>query len=288
VGKRRQLPQLLADQLLGIRNTPDQQASESNLVSRTRCCHHSGLTPPAAKKAHMNIEVADRPVGRTDETPRRSGKTMATVAILAVLVVSALAFYGVTTARSRRAPYSAADVQASVRIQMVAPGQAQAVADRLAGPGRLTVPFVEPTDGSATPQQLVGQLTFRTPPNAPRDGQYALFIIERARNRPVSAAYGTGPVGTNVAQGWDGRFNKVAAKYPWLHMLASVQLPDGSGFTDPGMAVIFAPNTRGPVTFTAVLDELSLPVTDPSQQLTVALVFLGANDQIYWATKLAG
>jgi hypothetical protein len=106
----------------------------------------------------------------------------------------------------------------------------QAVADRLAGPGRLIVPVVEPADGSATPQQLVGQLTFRTPPNAPKDGRYALFIIDRSQGLPVSAAYATGPVGTRVVQGWDGRYNKVAAKYPWLHMLASVPTPDGSGF----------------------------------------------------------
>ncbi len=93
---------------------------------------------------------------------------------------------------------------------------------------------------------------------------------------------------TNVGQGWDGRYNEVAAKYPWLHMLASKQTPDGFGFTDSGMAVSFAPNTPGPITFTAVLDPSSLPVTDPSQQLTVALVFIGANDRIYWATRLAG
>jgi hypothetical protein len=50
----------------------------------------------------------------------------------------------------------------------------------------------------------------------------------------------------------------------------------------------FAPDTAGPVTFTAVLDPESLPVTDPARQLTVALVFIGANDHIYWAAKLAG
>jgi hypothetical protein len=71
-------------------------------------------------------------------------------------------------------------------------------------------------------------------------------------------------------------------------MLASTPMPDGSGFTNSGMAVAFAPDTAGPVTFTALLDPESLPVTDPSQQLTVALVFIGANDHIYWATKLAG
>jgi hypothetical protein len=236
----------------------------------------------------MVIGAVDPDAGRAGETRRATVRTIATVAILAVLAVSALALHSVIESRHNRAPYAAAAVGASVRMEMVAPGQAQAVVDHLAGPGRLTAPFVEPVDGQATPQQVVGQLTFRTPHNAPQGGQYALFIIDRAQGEPVSALYATGPVGTNVGQGWDGRFNKVAAKYPWLHMLASKPAPDGLGFTDSGMAVMFAPNTPGPVTFTAVLDGLSLPVTDPSRQLTVALVFIGANDHIYWATKLAG
>jgi hypothetical protein len=160
---------------------------------------------------------------------------------------------------------------------VVTPARAQAALDQLAGPGRLLAPI----GGEASQQQVVGQLTFRTPPNAPEGGQYALFLIDRAQGRPVSMLFAVGPDGTNVAQGWDSRYNKVAAKYPWLHMLAASQTP--AGWSDPGMAVDFAPNTPGPVTFAAVLDPAS-----PAQQLTVALVFIGANDHIYWATKLAG
>jgi hypothetical protein len=236
----------------------------------------------------MVIEAVDRDAGRTGETRQVTFRVIATVAILAVLVVSALALQNLVASRNDRAPYAAAAVRASVQMEMVAPGRAQAVVDQLAGRGRLSAPVVEPVKGEATQQQVVGQLTFRTPPNAPKEGQYALFIIDRALGEPVPAVYATGAIGTNVAQGWDGRYNEVAAKYPWLHMLASVRTPDGSGFTEPGMAVSFAPNTPGPVTFTALLDRESRPVTDPSQQLTVALVFIGANGHIYWATKLAG
>jgi hypothetical protein len=234
----------------------------------------------------MVIEAVDRDAGRPGETRQATVRLIATVAVLAVLVVAALVLRNFIVARHNHAPYTAAAVDTSVRMEVVAPGQAQAVVDRLAGPDRLTAPFVEPVEGEAAAQLVVGQLTFRTPPNAPQGGQYALFIIDRAMGEPVPAIYAIGPIGTHVAQGWDGRYNEVAAKYPWLHMLASKRVPDG--FTDPGMAVDFAPNTPGPVTFAAVLDRASLPVTDPSQQLTVALVFLGANGHIYWATKLAG
>jgi hypothetical protein len=236
----------------------------------------------------MVIEAVDRDAGRTGQTRQVTVWMIATVAILAVLIVSALALQNFVASRDNRAPYAAAAVRASVRVEMVASGQAQAVVDQLAGPGRLSALVVEPVEGQAAQQQVVGQLTFRTPHNAPKGGQYALFLIDRALGEPVPAVYATGPIGTNVAQGWDGRYNEVAAKYSWLHMLASTRTPDGSGITEPGMAVNFAPNTPGPVTFTAVLDRESPPVTDPSQQLTVALVFIGANDHIYWATKLAG
>lgn len=236
----------------------------------------------------MDTGVVDQNAGPTGSTQWSRARTLVTLAVVAALVVSGLALRSVLVARANRPPYPADAVHASVRMELVAPEQAQAAADRLAGPGRLIVPFVESVGGRPVQQQVVGQLTFRTPANAPSGGQYALFVIDRRQGRSVTAMYGTGPVGTNVGQGWDGRFNKVAAKYPWLQMLADVRTPDGSGFTNSGMSVDFAPDTAGPVTFVALLDADSLPITDPAQQLTVALVFIGANDHVYWATKLAG
>lgn len=249
----------------------------------------------------MGTQTADRDAGRTGETRWTTGRIIATLAILAALVGSALALQSVIEARHNRAPYDAVAIGASVRMEMVTHRRAQAAVDLLAGPGRLIAPVADLDEEQGTQQQVVGQLTFRTPHNAPQGGQYALFIIDRAMGKPVPALYATGPIGTNVGQGWDSRYDEVAAKYPWLHMLASTPTPDGSVFTDPGMAapdglgftetgmaVSFAPNTPGPITFTALLDGTSLPVTDPARQLTVALVFIGANDHIYWATKLAG
>ncbi len=232
----------------------------------------------------MAIEAGPRVMDRPSGTRRAGART---IAILVVLVLAVLAVRGVVASRANRAPYAAAAVGAVVRMEMAAPGRAQAMADRLAGPGKLVAPNVEPVDGQV-PQQVVGQLTFRTPPDAPHDGQYALFIIDRAQNKPVPVVFATDPAGTQVGQGWDGRFDGVAAKYSWLHMLASIRTPDGSGYTDPGMAVGFPPDTRGPVTFVAALNATSLPITDPYQQLTVALIFIGENGHIHWATRLAG
>jgi len=237
----------------------------------------------------MRIDVLDQPARPADRARWSTARVIVTVAILAALVASGLVVRGVLAARAAHPPYPASAISASVRMTMVTPERAQAAADRLAGPGRLSVPAPAPIEGWGATQQVVGQLTFRTPANAPSGGQYGLIVIDRASNRVVDHIYGAGPVGTHeVATSWDYHFNDVAAKYPWLHMIASQRTPDGSGFTDPGMALMFPPDTSGPITFAALLPKNSLPVTDPAQQVTVALVFVGANGHVYWATKLAG
>src|SRR6185503_396934 len=133
---------------------------------------------PTAGKDPVDIETVDRDPGRPVETRRTPASTMVTVAILAVLAVAAVALQSVIASRNNRAPYAAAAIHASVRMEMVAPGRAQAAVDRLAGSGRLNAPIVEPVEGQVAQQQVVGQLTFRTPHNAQRGGQYALFIID--------------------------------------------------------------------------------------------------------------
>lgn len=235
----------------------------------------------------MAVEAVPRVPDRPGGTRRAGARTIAILVVLVLLTLAGLAVRGFVASRTNRAPYAADAVGASVRMELVAPGRAQAMADRLAGPDRLIAPNVEPVDGQLA-QQVVGQLTFHTPPDAPHDGQYALFIIDRAQNKVVPSVVAIDPAGTQVGQSWDGRFDKVGAKYPWLHMLASIPTPDGSDFTAPGAAVSFPPDTRGSVNFVATLDVSSLPITDPAQQLTVALAFIGGNDHVYWATKLAG
>jgi hypothetical protein len=182
------------------------------------------------------------------------------------------------------APYSADAVHARVSMQLVTGAQVQATLDQLAGPGRLSAAL--PTwNGPWARHVMVGELQFDTPKNAPADGQYALFVIDNDEHRPVPGMWGVGPVGTNVAQGWDSAYDRVAAKYDWLRPLAEIPEP-GTGITNPGSAVSFAPNTRAPVTFEVMFPRASLPITQPSRQLTVALVFIGGDGNIYWATRL--
>ena len=218
--------------------------------------------------------------------PRSRRKRLGLIAALVAVAIAAVIVQRVIWPAGSSAPYPASALKAHVQIQIVAPAHAQEVINELAGPGRLNAVGAGATGGQQVPQEIVGHLSFRTPHNAPSDGQYALFVIDKRVGAPLSQLYGVGPVGSNVGQGWDGAYNQIAAKYPWLRMLASVASDDG--VTDPGMAVSFRPNTRGPITFDAILNPNSHPITNASQQLTIALVFVGENGTIYWAAKLSG
>lgn len=213
---------------------------------------------------------------------RRSGPRSRWRAVALVLAVVGLG----VTARvwhhwHNKPPYPASAVVASVHVEVIDPARAQARVDQLAGVGRLNALAVP--DPPTTAQELVGQLRV-TAPHQNSSGQYGFFIIDNRTHETVPALYAVGPPGSNVAAGWDGTYDKIAKKYPWLRMLAMV--PDGNGgFAAPGMAIDVPPGITGAVTFVA-LDPGALPITDPATQLTVALVFMNGHGPIYWAKNL--
>jgi hypothetical protein len=181
-------------------------------------------------------------------------------------------------------PYPPAAVHAQVSMQVVAPAQAQTAADRLTGAGRLNV--VYPV-GNSPKQVLLGQLSLRTPTNAPAGGEYAFVLIDNNDHEPLPDIYAVGSHRySSVAQGWEGWYEKIAERYPDLTALKPIPEPDGSGWRDPGMAVGFKARARGPVTFTAVLGADALPVTDPARRFTAVLALFGPDENLYWATAL--
>jgi hypothetical protein len=170
-------------------------------------------------------------------------------------------------------------------MSMVAADDAQRRLDDLAGRGRLTA-LAEPEGGGT---ELVGQLAI-TAPHTAAHAQMALFVIDRRSGRPVPAMWGVGPEGSNVVQGWDGRYRLISRKYPSLSGLAAVQT--SGGFVDPGMAVEFVADSPaaypGPVTFVATMRSDAMPITNPETQLSVVLALLGDRDDgpVYWVKQL--
>lgn len=184
-----------------------------------------------------------------------------------------------------RPPVAAVDVRASGQVEVVRPEAAQQRLDELAGVGRLSA--LSP-GGSGTDQELVGQVTVASPPVADKDTELALFVIDRRRGTVLSVLNGVGPERSNLGPGWDGRYDLVAANYPWLRALASVPEPGGSGWTDPGMALSMHASLPASVTFVGLPSPDALPITDPASQLTVALALVGNRDDgpVYWAKRV--
>ena len=114
-----------------------------------------------------------------------------------------------------------------------------------------------------------------------------IFEFLKSIGKVGNVAIAESPAGGSVFEGFANYgYDKVAAKYPWLASLAPVPIDGGSSWTDAGTAISFRADTAGPITFVAQLDALTLPVTDPTRDITVALVLVGDNGSI-WAEKIS-
>ena len=204
---------------------------------------------------------------------------------LVVAVIASVVVGREWAVRRNTPPFPASAVQATVSMTMVAADGAQRRIDELAGPGRMNAIGEPGGDGT----ELIGQLAI-TAPHTAADAQLALFVIDKRSGRPVPGMWGVGPNGSNVAQGWDGRYGLIAQRYPALSGLAAVE--ESGSFFDPGMAVRFVADSPaaypGPVTFVATMPPDAVPVTDPATQLTVALALIGGRDDgpVYWVKQL--
>lgn len=133
---------------------------------------------------------------------------------------------------------------------------------------------------------MIGRLEIDEVPRPDADAQLVLFVLDSRTGRPAQTLFGVGAPGSDVAMGWEGRYQRIAEQYPWLRGLASGQDADGS-WTAPGQAIAL-PLTATPVVFQMVPGPDDLPVTDPADQLTFAVVLLGGRDDgpVYWAQRV--
>ena len=158
------------------------------------------------------------------------------------------------------------------------------------GASRLLSTFTgRPTDAAylrpiSRRQHLVLRVQFRTGGRASDGGQMALFVIDNRLRKPLSDVYAFTTGRGHVGQGWDGRYQRLVGKYGWLSSLAE-QRDESGGYADPGLAVGWSPGTAGPFMIDAVLDRDTLPVTDPSRDVTVVLAYLG-DSRGAWAERV--
>ncbi|MDX6227970.1 MAG: hypothetical protein QOI76_1360 [Frankiales bacterium] len=186
-------------------------------------------------------------------------------------------------AYQNRSPYPPASVHARLVLTSIETGKAQDLLDQLAGGHHMT-PTWSGEEGAAQVPQIVGQLTLDAPPNAPTGGHYAFFLVDsREGGRPTPHLYGWAGVAA-IGSGWDSSYGQIARRYRNLPGMAMVQDNLG-GFGAPGMAIGFGARTKGPITLAALSAPTGLKPGDLSPY-TGVLAFFGANQHLYWATRI--
>jgi hypothetical protein len=217
------------------------------------------------------------------EAPRRRRRQWVGPAVLAAVLAVWWGGHQSWTAYQNRSPYSASAVHARLALTSIETGKAQALLDQLTG-GRHLTPVWSGDDNAAKAPQIVGQLTLSVPPHAPAGGHYAFFLVDsRDGGHPTPHLYGW--AGTaDVGSGWDGFYNQIPRRYRDLQGLAMGQDSLG-GFTEPGMAIVFGARISGPITLAAFSVPSGLEPGDLSPY-TGVLAFFGANQHLYWATRI--
>ena len=128
--------------------------------------------------------------------------------------------------------------------------------------------------GDAGDQMLIGRLTLRRPAAATAKDSYYVVLIDRGRGRDVKGIF------TVDGNGWDGRLDVLPDRYPWLFALRPEDR--GDGFEISPSAIIVAADQTSATVVALIPDGTGITADD----LLIAMVLVGPDDQIYWATPV--
>ena len=130
-------------------------------------------------------------------------------------------------------------------------------------------------DDDAQGRSFIGRIDFTVPPAAHGAGTYYVVVIDSRSNTIAPSLF------TSDGGGWDGFLENVPKQIPWLSAMAPRQIGENT-YTSDATSVWTDSDATRPIAFTGALADAHATVAD----LTVALIFVGDHQQIYWATKL--
>ncbi|MFI6128248.1 hypothetical protein [Micromonospora sp. NPDC051141] len=143
-------------------------------------------------------------------------------------------------------------------------------------------------------QLVLGRVSWQTPSASLDGGYFALFLIDKRTDLKPSVFAVAAPQ-ESVGLGSAGVENRIADHYPWLRGAGPLRV-GGSGWYSGGSRLAIGDADASPVTFVALFPHLethqrefpmaTAPVTLPD--LLLALVYLGPDDQVFWAQRLQG
>lgn len=201
-----------------------------------------------------------------------AGRPRWTPAIAVVLVVATVSAIGVGV-WCDRPPYGPEQVRPVVRLRLSDPEHLEADA----GIVGLYVP--DGVFGGKDSRIFLGRLDVSVPADGTTTGRYALIVIDRRTNRiaPVistrhpGAAWGSEAV--NLPDAW--------LRYPWLSALTPIQ--QGDKMLDPDAVTVYPDPADRSTSFFGYFPDAAAMTPD---DLLVALIFHGPQEQIYWAVQV--
>jgi hypothetical protein len=191
--------------------------------------------------------------------------------ILVVLAIATASWAGYSWWHDHP-PYGSDAIGATVTIRFT--DDAHFAADTQA----LGVHGLGPMHGDGTDRTFIGRLDYTIPPAAHGAGSYFIVVIDKRTNRLAPW------LGDDGGSGEDGFLEAdVPARFPWLSALAPI--PVAGGWTMSGADMSTDADTASPLAFEGEFpDAAGLTLAD----LLVALIFVGPDQQIYWATRVMG
>ncbi|WP_405089359.1 hypothetical protein OG767_16465 [Micromonospora sp. NBC_01392] len=143
-------------------------------------------------------------------------------------------------------------------------------------------------------QLVLGRVSWQTPPASLNGGYFALFLVDKRTDLKPSVFAVAAPQ-ESVSLGSAGVENRIVDHYPWLRGAGDIRVGEHE-WQSVGSRLAIGDSGASPVTFVALFPHLeghrrefpiaTAPVTLPD--LLLALVYLGPDDQVFWAQRLQG
>lgn len=190
--------------------------------------------------------------------------------VAAVVVVTSAGWAGVAWWHVRP-PYPATALRATATVRLTDEGRFARDAAELGITG------LEKLIDQPRSRQFIGRVDHAVPPRANAHDTCHVLVIDKRQNRLAPELYNAD------GGGWNGFMSELAGRYDWLSATADIRA-DG-GFRSPGSEVSTPADVRGPITFVGRFpDTAGMSAAD----LMVVLVLSGPDNQIYWASRVAG
>ncbi|WP_328475020.1 hypothetical protein OHA21_17065 [Actinoplanes sp. NBC_00393] len=144
-------------------------------------------------------------------------------------------------------------------------------------------------------QLVLGRVSWQAPPEPLDGGYFAIFLIDKRSDVKPGYFSATSPRQDAVSPGSAGVENKIVERYPWLQGAGDIKVENG--WLSAGSRLAVFDEKASPLTFVAPFPFLEKPprgavhvATAPvaMTDLMLAMVYMGADGQVYWAQRLQG